>query len=482
MKNDLQNTKLSELIIGLSAKEKNELIKFVSSPYFNNSSRLVLLLRYIKQNRYDFDSVNLTKVNIFSKLFPREKFNSKKLELLISNSVKKINTFVAVNYFLKDDNNLKLSLIRSLRKKKMNKNFSSLSKQLRVELTKKSTSKVEDYLLLSQTEHEIIVSDQYRFFFSKNVSYQKSIDNLDYYFALKKFRQAVLILNHKNEVGYDLKYKFRFLEEIIEFVKSNISEISKNHPVIYCYYLIILILNEPLKEDNYFELRNYFLANSSGIDEELLWDILIEMKNYADNMVKLKREKYIKEIFEIYSELEKKKYFAKPHFINHIDFLNSVTVGLLLKKYMWVQKFITAYKQKLHLDCRDITLNLVKAEILFHKKNYNSALLCLNNLYYDNYYFYLRIKVLTVKIYYELDETDLLIYTLDALKHYLKRHEKILGRYSDNTKNFANYVNYLLKFRYHPKNDLKQVINKVALQSDLTSKEWVMEKLSELSS
>lgn len=474
------NTKLAEILNSFSSKELNELGKFLGSPYFNNNTKILQLYDILKKNVKAYSVLSLSKEKLFAKVFPGEKFSLKKLELLISGFVKKSNLFLALNFINKDDTVMKLAMIRKLREKKLTKNFNSEAGKLRKILMNKKARNIEDYLNLSLTEQEIIISDQYKFFLSKNTSYQNSIDNLDYYFILKKLTQAVFILNHKNEVGSELKYELRFLREIIYFVKQNITEIKRKHPVLYCYYLIILTLENPMRQENYAELKDYVLLNAGKIEEKLLWEILIEMENYSDSMVKVNREKYVREVFEIYMILEKRRYFKNQSFINHFDFLNTVTTGLLLGNHRWAQKFINLYKNKLPKDFRNITLNLVNAEMEFFKKNYRSALGYLNNLNYDNYYFYLRIKVLTAKIYYEMNELEALIYVIDAMKHYLRRHEKILGRYIGNTRNFIFYINYLMKFKQKPRNDLAVVKEKIMRRSDLISKEWVLEKIEEL--
>lgn len=475
-------TKLTELLESLNKKEKKELGEFLNSPYYNKNRRIVILYNYLHTKSFVLTkSIEIEK--LFPLIYPGKKYDHKQLALQYSALAKMIIRFLAVNNT--DEELSKLALLRVLRERKLHRNFSSENKKIKSLLKNNYGKTAEDYLNLSNAEHEFIISNQNKVFLSKNTDYQNSIDALDYYFILRKLIQAVFVYNHKNEVGSDLKYKLRFINESLDFISNILPEIRKKHPVLYCYYNIILMLKNPETGENYTELKNYVQANSERIKQQLLWDILIEMKNYSDNRVKLNREKYVKETFAIYKLLEENEYFKKQKYINHFDFLNTVTVGLILKDFKWVLKFKSAYKNKLSPSTKKITLGVINAEISFHKNDFTSSLLILNSLNYENYYFYLRIKTLMAKNYYELGEIEALFYTIDALKHYLKRNEKILGRYIEVVRNFIHYLAQLAKISESPdkflnQKNIKHLKEKISGQSSLLSKEWLIEKIDEL--
>jgi hypothetical protein len=474
------NNKLAELFTSFSKKELKELEEFLHSPYFNKSPKVLSLFYQIKKQYPKIGISGMSKEDIFGSLYPGEKFNPLKLELIISALVKLIEKFLKIKYVLEDKESSDLILLKTFRSKDLHKNFSSTAKRYLNTLKNKAAQNTNDYLLISQVENEIINSDVYDVFLSKNLRFQKVIDNLDYYIAASKLSQASFILEHKNEVGDDLKYNLWLLNETLDFVRSKIAIIENEHPLLYCYYMIALMLIEPENENNFFVLKKYIIKYDSVINEAFLWEVLIGMENYCDNRIKNNREKYINESFEIYKILEAKNFFKKQIYINHIDFLNVVTVGLALKKQQWVDEFAANYKNKLPLEFKNDTISLAKAELLFSKGQFESSLASLSKVKYENYYFYLRIKILQAKIFYETGENELLFCTLDALRHYLSRNKKLLIRYEKVTLNFIHYLNFIIVNDKLNEDQLLLMKDKISKETQLTSKEWLLAKYDEL--
>ncbi|MGH2576017.1 MAG: hypothetical protein ACRDFC_10000, partial [Ignavibacteria bacterium] len=191
--------------------------------------------------------------------------------------------------------------------------------------------------------------------------------------------------------------------------------------------------------------------------------------------------KYTNEMFNIYRTLDEKDIFQKDKFIEHVDFLNAIAIGLDLNKLGWVDYFFNKYKNKIESRLRYDAQNLAKAQIYFHKKEYAKALKDLNQVAPKIFYFYLRIKVMYVKIYYEMNEIEAVLYVIDSLKHYLKRNKnKISGHYEVVSK-FLYYIGKIISIKNLKTNkDINSLKKEIEKNHDVAAKFWLIEKLEEL--
>ena len=85
-------------------------------------------------------------------------------------------------------------------------------------------------------------------------------------------------------------------------------------------------------------------------------------------------------------------------------------------------------------------------------------------------------KTVLLKIFYELNEFDLLHSHLDAMKNYIRR-KQVIGYHKTNSLNIIKYVSQLIKlnpFDKKAQNDLRQRIEKEEI---LTEREWLLEQV-----
>jgi hypothetical protein len=78
----MKNSKLVEILSTYSPVEIKSFDKFVASPYFSRGRDISGLYSYLKSYYPDFGRESVKKVNIFSALFPGEKYSEKKLKNL----------------------------------------------------------------------------------------------------------------------------------------------------------------------------------------------------------------------------------------------------------------------------------------------------------------------------------------------------------------------------------------------------------------
>ena len=132
-------------------------------------------------------------------------------------------------------------------------------------------------------------------------------------------------------------------------------------------------------------------------------------------------------------------------------------------------------------DYRIDTYNLCMALYYFGKKEFEHSLKYINKVQYEDPFYFLQIKALTLQIYYELNLYDTLASAIDSYKHYLKEKTSFPEGYKNKHKNFVNIVNKLLKSKSREDSNEN---SKLSLNSeefmDSLKKEWLLEKIEEI--
>jgi hypothetical protein len=87
-------------------------------------------------------------------------------------------------------------------------------------------------------------------------------------------------------------------------------------------------------------------------------------------------------------------------------FKNMVKLGLGLQQYDWVENFVRNYSEKLEANKRTDAYHFNLADLFYHRKNYDEALIHLNQVEFSDIHYQLGAKVMLLKIYFETDATE----------------------------------------------------------------------------
>lgn len=121
------------------------------------------------------------------------------------------------------------------------------------------------------------------------------------------------------------------------------------------------------------------------------------------------------------------------------------------------------------------------AFLYFQTGEYQKALGYVNKVEFKDIMDKLQIRILTAKIYYELNEPETLLNYVDATKHFLSSNPSISEIIRVQVHTFIKYIQKILflKEKSDPAeiNSLKKEVESV---EEVASKKWLLEKISEL--
>jgi L-rhamnose mutarotase len=475
----VRESKIVELLKSFSHNEYKKFGDFVKSPFHNKSDGLIKLYDYFGKFSKDFSGLFIEYEEIADFVLPDEKFNESRVRSLISNLVKLIEQFLIYTTFEKYTTYQKILLINTLNLRNLTKSFkTTLSETL--EDQKKQYNRDEDFYY-NQIYLEV---ESFNYHLDRSIrvnveDFGKISDNINLFFILTKLN-LLHFMTFQMQSDSETPGRIWLMNEIIDYIEENLSWISKEHPVIYMKYLILMTIMKPGDETYFRNLKKFVLNNLDKFRSEELNYVFGALTNYC--MIRCNGGdigfKY--ERFKVYKLIEDNGIHEKEKYMNFIEFLNSIISALEVNKIKWTEKFFEKYKDKIIPELKDSTVALAKAQILFHKKQYEEALEVLNTVNITNYYFYLRNKKLLVMIYYDIGKIEPILYIIDAARHYLKRNTKISKINIELFLKFFNYLGKIVNLDSNQKTKIKNIKYELIKEEKVSSKEWLLTKIEEL--
>lgn len=475
----IRESKIVELLKSFNHNEYKKLGDFIRSPFHNKSDSLVLLYDYFAKFSKDFNEIYIDYGEIADFVLPDEKFNESRVRSLISNIVKLIESFLIYTAFETNVTYQKILLLNTLNLRNLSKSFkTTLSETL--EAQNMQYNRDEDFYY-NQIYLEV---ESFNYFLNRSTrinveDFTKISDNINLFFILTKLN-FMHFMTFQMQSNSETPGRIWLMNEIIDYIEENLSWISKEHPVIYMKYLILMTIIKRGDESYFRSLKKFVLNNLDKFMSDELNYVFGALTNYC--MIRCNGGdigfKY--ERFKVYKLMEDNEIFSKEKYIHFIDFLNAIISALEVNKLNWTEKFFEKYKEKVLPPMKDTTVALAQTQILFHKKQYEEALTMLNSVNISNYYFYLRTKKLMVMIYYDMGNIEPILYIIDAARHYLKRNTKITKINIELFLKFFNYLGKIVNLDSNQKTKLKNIKYELIKEEKVSSKEWLLTKIEDL--
>ena len=161
-------------------------------------------------------------------------------------------------------------------------------------------------------------------------------------------------------------------------------------------------------------------------------------------------------------------------------FKNIAMIGLRLKEYDWIEKFIFDYQHFLPEDVRQNAVTFNLAQLYFYQKKYDKVIEQLRNVEYEDIIYNFNSKTLLIATYFEMEEIDVLYSLMDTFRTFLNRRKDVPEQ---RRKLYINLIKFTKKLtNISPKNkkallDLKQ---EVLETKNVASMNWLLEKIDDL--
>lgn len=471
---------LYELLNRFSQKEMNEFEEFVHSPFFNKNQSVTLLFDYLRKLYPSFNSDAIKKETIYSSIFPGAEYNDGFMRTLMFNLTDLAERFLAYKGFCSSPLAKDRFLLHELNEKDCEKLIERKIKEILKKLNKILIQNSDYYFYRVMIEYEAFyfLNSKYIDKIEKVINrpeIEDMYDNITNLFFIHAIKHYVFYLNRHNL--YHIDFKPVLFENIFKFTDPKY--LHKN-PVVSLYYNILMLY---LKED---DITNYYNAKQKVAESEyiitkreLMW-VYTNLQEYCNKMISKGRQGFLRELFSIHKIKIEKNIYAWREMPAKFYF-GVVNTALKLKEYDWALNFIEKYKCELSSKVQNNVYYNSLALYEFSKKNFELSLELISKVKYIEIYQKTDVRCLVAKLYYELEMDEMLISHIDAFRHFLM-HDKLFSQEKkEYYSNFVKTVNNLFMLRNKcNKEGVYLLAEKLSTVTDVFEKEWLLEKIEEL--
>ncbi len=471
---------LIEIFESFTPKEIKDFEDFVESPYYNKNKNVTALFNLIKSEYPDFSKGNLTKEKIYKKIYHSAKYNDGTIRLLMFYLQEVAEKFISVRNFESRPFSYEEHLLWGLNEHDLSKVF---EKSYRTILKKLNTSRkqyAEYYYKRFTIEYENL-SHLAKVYFDRDEKYiQKSnvtdvFDSLTHSYLIRTFKYYLYFLNIR--MKFNVTQKFKVFEELI--YRHNPEE-YENVPLVNMYYYCLMMTLKPDEEENFYKAKKLLFEKEETFLDEDYVEFYINLENYCKRKAKIGKMHYQQELFEIFqSQIEKKAYKFRD-MMPDLFYKSVVDIGLRLKKYDYVKKFISHYKHELPEQYRENTYLHCLGVYEFAVDNFEKSLELISKVKFDEIYQKLDIKCLLNALYFELNLDSTLESSMDTFRHFLKNDKLVPPDRKEQFSIFNKNLAKLVKLRKKPEQEELELFHDNILSGNYYNKEWLLSKASQL--
>lgn len=485
-----------DVLRSMSWAELKELRRFILSPYFNRSRKVIKLFDAIIKYHPHYDNTRLTKEWLHSKINNNLPYNEITMRRLLFDLQKLSERFMQQLNFERKDIDSRVFMTEEIGTRGAEKLF--LKNTVRTEKMLEDKGFINSDYCLTRFRLE---TDKFYFSMINNKVSRKDFATIETskltegitflisYFMLEAIKHNDTLLSYSR--SYNVRQSSHFIDQFIKLFDFERLEIFMKKNSITGNYIIEVYLNL-LKSFLYFENDYYYTEFKKSLnkyskklspsDNNFLYTRLSSYCIIKNRTIHDKNLYYNRELFDIYNVMLSNKYYETEtnKYIPSDIFREALLAGLRLKKLKWTEDYIFQYGNKLHPNNKTDIINFSHAMLYFEEGNYENSLSYLGKVKLDEFVFRLDLRVLLLKIYYEQQAFDSAFSMMRAYKKYLLENDML----DDDKKNMhLNYIKFITKLiNYHRgtnKTDLLSLKLQIDKSKHLIEKEWLTDKIYE---
>jgi len=452
-----------------SAKELRKCGEFVHSPFFNKHEEFAAMYDYLKSCAPVFSPKKITREATYKALFPKKKYDEKHINHMMSFLLKLVEQYIGYNQYSKNEIFENINILNAYIEKGLDKHYNYVF-DITQEKLKKYPHRNLDFFylqyLLSETDNQYFLSQKMRKY---DVRLQSAADYFDLYLLAGKLKYFCEMQDRKMSLAAD--YKLKMLSEISDALKE--IDIEK-HPGIKVYWVILQMLDKPVEQQHFYELKKIIGKNRSDFPLHELQNLYFYAINYCIRKVNVGEQEFLKELFSLYKDALGVGLLLENNQLSPWTYKNLIGVALRLKEFEWAEKFIKEKNSLLAAEFRDNALHYNLAELYYYKHDFDNAMIHLNSVEFSDIYYSLDTKKMMMKIYFEQDAIDPLLSLIASFRIFIKRNQSVSETNKQAYNNFITVIQQFIKYQNKKKApELKESIENL---KPLADRNWLVEQ------
>lgn len=416
------NSKLVEGIKSLEVNECSRFDAFLRSPYHNTRKSSVSCWEYFQQFAPAFCHKDLTLEALGQHLFPRKKVARQVVLDEISHLYRLLKSFWEIEALQADPLLQRRLRLQQLSERGLDRLYAveRKSAQKLLENTRVESELYYQYELSWATiDNEHFGRQQQR---TVDESLSQRLYALDVYYLILALRESCEALNRQHILN--ASYSIPLLSAMVELLADSTNP-YRAIPFIDTYYHIFLTLQPTATEQDYEALLVALRRFRDQFSEQDRWAMYKYAQNFCIRKVNLGNPAYEQKLFALYQELLEEKILLFKGHLTHTDYKNIATTGIRVKSLDWVETFMETYREHVVAEFRENVYAYCRASLEVEKGNTQLAIRLLHQISHTDVHYQLSARQLLAKIYYQNDDLEGLLYTVQAYRHFLKRNREI---------------------------------------------------------
>ncbi len=460
----MEKSKLAQLLLTFSKEELRDLAKFAATPFFNPRPEAAALLKLFTKTVLA-GKVLPNKEQVFRYIFDKEQFDDHRVRMAMTALLQTTEKYLAVQDFLNDKPAYQLRLNQLLYTRSLPAHASTAWQNGSEALKRQEVRNAEyhyDFYKFQEEKFRVTIDTPE----AGAADLQALSDQLDVAVLSRKLWQGCFLLAH--QARYNATCDFGFLNQILPFAEKHL-----DLPAISIYYHCYQALTKPSEGQHFQAFKKELLAHDALFPPDELRDLYILAINFCTRRYNEGDHSFLRDQFDLYKIGFGKNYFLSEGVLSRFTYLNAATSGLMLREFGWVEDLIKNHRQHLEPAYQESLFSFNMARLEYHKGNFGEALQLLQRAEYKEIMLSLAAKTIQLKIYYEMDEFDLLESHLQAISAFIRR-KKVMGYHRANYLTLVQFVRKLLELNPLNKKEKQAFREAVEQAKPLAEKEWLL--------
>ncbi|NUN99721.1 MAG: hypothetical protein HUU01_03805 [Saprospiraceae bacterium] len=466
----MENSKLIQLLCAFDPPMLRGFQEFVASPFFNKDQELVRLYDYLKQLlSKGLPKAKTARQAVFAGLYPEKPYDEMQLNRLMSRLLQLAERFVSIWRYEQRGVLPDCIALEFYVETHLDKIYAFAIEKVKSKLDRLPLRNGDWYF------QQFLLSDiAERHFSAQNLRrydhhLQEASDHLDTWFLSQKLFYLCAMLDRQKILS--TPYRQTFLGAMRQHLEQHNYE---NVPAVAVYHHLLNALSGTDDSPHFQSLKTWVYDSDQHFSKAEVKDLFYFAINFCINKLKHGDRAFAEDLVELYDRGLQKGVLLEDGLISPWTYKNMVKLGLGLRRFEWVERFITEYSFKLPADQREDAYHFNLADLFYHKKDYRSALFHLNQVEFTDIHYSLDAKTMLIKIYFETSETEAFLSLLSSFNIYLRRNKLISKEIKSAYLNFTAILQQINNLSKERRNALADKIKKAPL---LTDRNWLLEQV-----
>jgi len=474
-----------ELLNSFSEKEMDGLKKLVACTYFNTDKSIVELIDIIKRNVWRKRQFNTELEEIiYNKLFNKKSKKNRLSEL----EKKRLSTKMSVlmrlaEQFLKIEalnDNKAYSSDLLLQKTLEKQQFRLFQRHLNKDKKRLEAQPHQDF---EHHRHQQLIEENTLNYLHRSgeLLKQDNLNELMYQADIQYFLKKLSLFTTAISLQNITSRRYDTASTELMFAVLDLPRYA-SHPLVQIYRASIDLMQCP-SEENYRQLLTTLDGNEATISRVDLNNFYVVATNFCAQRILEGKFDY-QELFELYRIMDEKDLLIEGNFIPIGKLKNTITAGCRVGEFEWASALTDKYKNAVKKPIRESVYRFNMGAIAFYQNDYKMALHHLVrvdsiNLTYDS-----DCRIMLVKSHYETDKEydERTLQIFRSTEKYFNENQQLTAKNKKAYKNFIRILINVYRVRHRAtKMTLESIQEKLERQEVNSDKQWLMEKIGELS-